>query len=347
MTRGKHRIRLWFFWGFVGILVVGLAWFGLIKYSYRQEMKKLRESVTRAQHGQNAPEINIVALIIDGGGRRDIWALSGAENIFDLTKYGAYTWKAETVVPSWTTTALISLATGLTPAKHGILSNQVDIKDVSNWGAVSRYLTGKMKTVGDFTKAAGLKVVVVTEENRETKSRVNRFLTRNVDKVLAVSGNGQAVLEEAAKFLNDPASIILGIHVPDIDLAGHRFGWGSTEQLRDAALIDEALGKFWRALRKSSKRHNTYFIITADHGGHNRTHGTDLPEDVAIPWIIIGPNIKRDHEINGPVWIYDTAATVLFLLGIDVPPDWDGRPIHDAFHDDFVRDFLMRIRTPH
>lgn len=342
----KHRIGRWILWGFIGVLVLGAVWFGLIKYSYRREMKKLRENVTRAQHGGSAPEINIIALIIDGGGRRDVWAMSGAENIFDLTKYGAYTWSAETVFPSWTTTALISLATGLRPAKHGILSNQVDIKDVSNWPAVSRYLSGKMKTVSDYTKAAGLKVIVVTEENRETKSRVNRFLTRNVDEVLAVEGTGQEVLGQAAKFLHDPANIILGIHVPDVDLAGHRFGWGSPEQLRASALTDEALGKFWRALRKSPKRHNTYFIITADHGGHNRTHGTNAPEDMAIPWIIIGPNIKRDHEISGPVKIYDTAATVLFLLGIDVPPDWDGQPVHDAFHDDFIRDFLMRIRTP-
>jgi len=204
-------------------------------------------------------------------------------------------------------------------------------------------LSGKTKTVSDYAKASGLKVVVVTEENHETKSRVNRFLTRNVDEVRAVSGEGQAVLKEATKFLIDPASIILGIHVPDIDKAGHRFGWGSSEQLEVTAEFDLALGEFFRALRKSPKRHNTYFIITADHGGHDRVHGTDTSEDMTIPWIIIGPSIKRDYAIKDPIKIYDTAATVLFLLGLDVPPDWDGQPVYDAFYHDFVRDFFMRL----
>ena len=32
--------------------------------------------------------------------------------------------------------------------------------------------------------------------------------------------------------------------------------------------------------------------FTADHGGHDRTHGTDSPEDMTIPFIIKGKNFK-------------------------------------------------------
>ena len=32
--------------------------------------------------------------------------------------------------------------------------------------------------------------------------------------------------------------------------------------------------------------------FTADHGGHDRTHGTGSPEDMTIPFIIKGKNFK-------------------------------------------------------
>ena len=37
---------------------------------------------------------------------------------------------------------------------------------------------------------------------------------------------------------------------------------------------------------------DTTVIVTADHGGHGRDHGTERPEDVLIPWIAWGAGVE-------------------------------------------------------
>jgi hypothetical protein len=71
-------------------------------------------------------------------------------------------------------------------------------------------------------------------------------------------------------------------------------------------------------------------IITADHGGHDRDHGSDDPRDMTIPWIAWGRGVTPG-PLNAPVRTMDTAATVVWLLGLDEPAGWVGAPIVSAF----------------
>lgn len=66
--------------------------------------------------------------------------------------------------------------------------------------------------------------------------------------------------------------------------------------------------------------------FTADHGGHDRTHGTDSPEDMTIPFIIKGKNFKVGEKLEN-VSIKDIAPTVAKLL--DIAPDqaWEGKSL--------------------
>jgi len=68
--------------------------------------------------------------------------------------------------------------------------------------------------------------------------------------------------------------------------------------------------------------------VTADHGGHERSHGTDLPEDMTIPVVIApagGAALAGAGEITEPVSILDVAPTIVGLLGLRVPEEWEGR----------------------
>lgn len=66
--------------------------------------------------------------------------------------------------------------------------------------------------------------------------------------------------------------------------------------------------------------------FTADHGGHDRTHGTDSPEDMTIPFIIKGKDFKAGEKLEN-VSIKDIAPTVAKLL--DIAPDqaWEGKSL--------------------
>lgn len=71
-------------------------------------------------------------------------------------------------------------------------------------------------------------------------------------------------------------------------------------------------------------------IITADHGGHETTHGSSQPEDMTIPWIANGAGIKPG-QLTTQVHTMDTAAAAAFALGLPIPAEWDGVPVYEAF----------------
>ena len=68
------------------------------------------------------------------------------------------------------------------------------------------------------------------------------------------------------------------------------------------------------------------FIITADHGGHGRMHGTDMPEDMTTPIIFVGAEIDRVGILENAN-IKDIAPTVADLLGVPADPDWEGKSL--------------------
>jgi arylsulfatase A-like enzyme len=72
-------------------------------------------------------------------------------------------------------------------------------------------------------------------------------------------------------------------------------------------------------------------LIQSDHGGHERTHGTDSPDDMLILWVIAGPGVKRGHALSTPVSLLDTAPTLARVLGLTPHPQWEGRCVDEVF----------------
>jgi arylsulfatase A-like enzyme len=85
-----------------------------------------------------------------------------------------------------------------------------------------------------------------------------------------------------------------------------------------------------KAVEDAGLRDETLIIVTADHGGHGMTHGSSLPEDMTIPWVISGPGV-RPMVITNPINTTDTAATAAWALGLSIPPEWDGISVYEAF----------------
>jgi arylsulfatase A-like enzyme len=94
---------------------------------------------------------------------------------------------------------------------------------------------------------------------------------------------------------------------------------------------DEAVRRVLAALEDAGLRETTLVILTADHGGHGTTHGSDRPEDMTIPWIVNGPRVLPGTTLSGSIRNLDTPATALWALGLPVPSDMDGRAVVEAF----------------
>jgi arylsulfatase A-like enzyme len=91
------------------------------------------------------------------------------------------------------------------------------------------------------------------------------------------------------------------------------------------------IGTLRQVLRDAGIEDRALVIVTADHGGIGRAHVAVVPEVLTIPWIALGRGVKKDFVIERPIVIYDTAATILYALGLTIPSGWDGKPVIDAF----------------
>ena len=138
-------------------------------------------------------------------------------------------------------------------------------------------------------------------------------------------------MSDVAKHLATARPNLTFVHLSDPDRAGHGSGWMSKPYGHAVAAVDLAVHRLLAEAETSFGRGNFTLIVTADHGGHDFNHGSADPRDVTIPWIAWGRGVKPGHLQGTAVRTMDTASTVLWLLGLDVPSDWSGDTIRNAF----------------
>jgi predicted AlkP superfamily pyrophosphatase or phosphodiesterase len=266
---------------------------------------------------QAAPAQHVVIVSIDGG-RPDVILTSNTPNIHELAAQGAYTWFAQTVNPSITLVAHSSMLTGCLPAKHGI-----------TWNDKFRPEAGYVKTSTCFeiAKTAGLPTAMFVGKDKL------RHIAKpgTVDTFQLITDGALAVCAAAAEYFKTNKPAILFVHEADPDAAGHSKGWGSPEHHAAIETCDQGIGLLRKAIAESGVESSTILIVTADHGGHLKNHGSTDPRDMTIPWVAWGPGIIKPGEIQSPVLTCDTAATTIYAIGLPPDPNWDGKPLTEIF----------------
>jgi predicted AlkP superfamily pyrophosphatase or phosphodiesterase len=285
-----------------------------------------------------APRAEHVFIISFDGGKPAVIEQSQMPALQRLVAEGAHTWTATTISPSITLPGHTSMLTGVTPEKHHILWN--------GWVPSRGMVT--VPTIFSEAKRAGFSTAMfVGKEKFRHLALTNSLDDFNygraaaVDVVKSDGGDGEVkhegtvmadkVAVEAAAYIVQHKPNLCFIHFADPDSAGHKYGWGSPQQLEAFAKSDAALGVVVKAIEKAGIADRTVIIVSADHGGHGRTHGSKNPEDMEIPWIAWGKGVKRGFTITAPVNTCDTAATALWLLNGPCPPSLDGTPVTSAF----------------
>lgn len=95
---------------------------------------------------------------------------------------------------------------------------------------------------------------------------------------------------------------------------------------------DAALGKFLDGLRSRGLETNTLFVLYGDHGEafgqHEGNYGHTLflyEENVRVPLLFAAPGAwSTATRVRRTASLIDVAPTMLELLGVDVPPDYQG-----------------------
>lgn len=120
-------------------------------------------------------------------------------------------------------------------------------------------------------------------------------------------------------------------HDPYFPIAGHP-AEGSDDFSRYRAIVrsvDAQIERFVAGLKKLGMWDNTILIITSDHGEEfgehgGRFHGKTMYEEMTrVPLLMRVPNLKP-RAIETPVGQIDIAPTLLGLLGLTIPAEFQG-----------------------
>jgi len=285
-----------------------------------------------------APLAKHVFIISLDGGKPAAIERSQMPALKRLVAEGAHTWTANTIFPSMTLPGHTSMLTGVGPEKHQILWN----------GWVPTNGVVRVPTVFSEAKRAGFSTAMFVgkekfchlllpnsvdkfDYNGTVASRVIKSDNGDVKVKPGETSLAEQVAQDAANYIVQYKPSLCFIHFADPDVVGHKSGWDSPEQLKAFAKTDAALKVILKAIRKAGITEETVVIISADHGGHGKVHGTKSPEDMHIPWIAWGKGVKPGFTITAPVTTCDTTATALWLLNVPCPASLDGQPVTSAF----------------
>lgn len=233
---------------------------------------------------------------------------------------------AQTVVPSVTLPSHTSMLTGRPINEHKITWNDYQPER----GFV------KSETVFELARQHGIGTAMIVA--KEKFAHLNKPET--VDYYFYERRAADSATTRAIDLLKDDTIGLLFLHLKEPDAAGHANGWGggmkdeapSDEYMEALQEADRVTGLLLNRLKLSESWNETVVIITSDHGGRGKSHGSDHPEDTSIPWAATGGKIQEKFNFspslpNRPISTMDTAATALSLLGVRVPVDWSGRNI--------------------
>ena len=240
----------------------------------------------------------------------------------------------DTSFSTQTSVVTSTLATGLPPARHGLISYLLDLRDVGVVNTLYWHTTAgapcpidpagflPAPNLAERLLAATGEAPVVVQPAGFVGSTLDRMLFRSAEVVGADPGE----LESAAADAAAPGRLVL-VYLPDVDAAAHLAGQRSPEY--GAAL--ERAGALWTGLAAALPAYAA-LIGTADHGH------VDVPPEGRVPLplpegITVSGDARVAYLRGDPVTI---EAAVAGLPGRwvrvgDAGPLWGPPPYHESF----------------
>ena len=252
-----------------------------------------------------------VILISIDGMRPDGLRQCGNPFLQEMEKRCAYTYTGHTVYPSVTLPCHMSMFHSVCPERHGIVTND--------------YAPMVRPVKGIFEKCSGADQICAMYYGWEP--------LRNIAEPgsLKFSRYINAYMEESSDtMLTDAAMADISRYHPDFvflymvetdEKGGHDNGWMSEAYLQR---ISTGISNVQRVMEAFGDDYS--IILTADHGGHDRAHGTDMPEDMTIPLFFYGKDFTPGQHLEN-VSILDIAPTIMHIFGMKPEREWEGKSL--------------------
>lgn len=248
-------------------------------------------------------------LILVDGMRPDALPACGNPFCRDILGTGAVQITAQTVMPSVTLPCHISLFHSVPPERHGTVTNDY-MPQVRPVRSLFEVLHNAGKRTACFYNWEQLRDLA-RPGNLDFSYYYSQYAHKNAD---------ARITDAALDYIKEAAPDFLFLYLGETDEAGHKDGWMSPFYLKTCSAA-------WDCIRRVAEAtQGTYdLLLTADHGGHGRGHGTDMPEDMTIPMMVrpVGGEKVRTEGVN----ILDLAPTIAHMQGVASDRDWEGHSL--------------------
>ena len=273
------------------------------------------------------PEVKHVVIVGCDGMSPDGVQKADSPVIHRLMREGAHTFHARAVMPTDSSPNWASMIMGAGPEQHGVTSNgwkpdQFDITPIAVGPG------GIFPTIFSVIREQRPQAIMAVFHEWDDFARL--LERKMVDKIVH-GKDADATIQAAIAYIREKKPLFTFIHLDLVDHAGHQYGHGTPEYYESVKKADGLTGEIVKILKETGIYEQTILLVTADHGGKGKKHGGATMGEIEIPWIIVGPGVAPNKEIPDPIDIYDTAATVAYVLGLNPPACWIARPVKAAF----------------
>jgi hypothetical protein len=244
-----------------------------------------------------------------------------------LIGQGVISLKTRSVMPSVSAPNWASILSGAGPEQHGATSN--------NWSLSNHTIEPTTKDEDGYfpsiftliRKQLPKAVTAMFYDWDWLGTFVNK---KYISKEQFVQGHVM-ITSIALNYLKKEKPLFTFIYYGYPDQVGHNKGFGTPAYFQSINDIDTEVGKIVDGIKELGLEQNTTIIITSDHGGIGFGHGGESMVEIEVPWIIVGPGIKKNALLESANDLFNTSPTIAKILGIKTPAEWIGKPVNEVF----------------
>lgn len=246
-------------------------------------------------------------------------------NLTALIKRGSSTLEMRSVLPSSSAVNWASILMGAGPELHGY----------TEWGSKTPDLPSRVVSENGIFPC-----IFNAARAKYPKAELGAFYSWDgigyLFDTVAVNTNvftpnDEVMTAKAVEYLKSEQPKLAFFYMAEPDGTGHSIGWNTEEYIAMCQKIDAYVGRIVDGVDKAGMTGNTIIIFVSDHGGIDKGHGGKTMVEMQVPYIVVGPGVKKDYTITNSMMCYDNAATIAHILGLDQPEVWIGRPALSIF----------------
>ena len=229
----------------------------------------------------------------------------------ELMRIASYTYNARTVFPSITLPCYMSLFHSVPPEIHGTAGNTY-IPPVHPINGLFEQLK----------KADKISAMYYGWEPMRDLSRPGSLMHTMYIDAFSAEHTDVILTDHALNYIKIAKPDFVFIYLIETDeKGGHDNGWMSSAYLD---YISCAISCVRKVIEETNGEYSV--IVTADHGGHDSEHGSEMDEDMIIPMFFYGQPFAPGKKL-GEVSILDIAPTIADIMGVPKAKEWQGKSL--------------------